>query len=153
LQGLRIEFGKREHAKRTDISGKRCSAMAVPRIPSRVKELVYRFRRDRKANVAVMFGIAVIPVLGMVGAATDYSLATQMKAKLSSSADSAAVAWISHFSAGWTQAMSMTTTGYVNLSVSSTVTKTGGTLNSSVQWSAQVLAPWQAILPPKQRMH
>ena len=80
-----------------------------------------------------MFGIAVIPVLGMVGAATDYSLATPMKAKLSSSADSAAVASISHFSAGWTQAMSMTTTGYVNLSVSSTVTKTGGTLNSSVQ--------------------
>jgi Flp pilus assembly protein TadG len=105
-----------------------------------------------------MLCIAVIPVLGMVGAATDYSLATQMKAKLSSSADSAAVASISHFSAGRTQAMSMTTngavlngeseandifngnaattTGYVNLSVSSTVTKTGGTLNSSAQWSA-----------------
>lgn len=45
--------------------------LAVPRIPGRAKELIFRFRRYRKANAAVMFGIAVIPVLGMVGAATD----------------------------------------------------------------------------------
>jgi Flp pilus assembly protein TadG len=87
--------------------------MTVRHIPGRVTALVSRLRRDREANVAVMFAIAAIPVLGMVGAATDYSLATRMKAKLSSGADSAAVASISQFSAGWTQAMSMTTNGPV----------------------------------------
>jgi Flp pilus assembly protein TadG len=142
--------------------------MTVRHIPGHVTALVSRLRRDREANVAVMFAIAAIPVLGMVGAATDYSLATRMKAKLSSGADSAAVASISQFSAGWTQAMSMTTngpvpngeseandifngnaattTGYLNLSVSSTVTKTGGTLNSSVQWSAQVPVVFMKVL-------
>src|SRR6516164_10823363 len=39
-----------------------------------------------------------------------------------------------------------TTTGYLNLSVSSTVTKTGGTLNSSVQWSAQVPVVFMKVL-------
>lgn len=91
-----------------------------------------------------------------------------MKSKLSAAADSAAVASVSQFSAGWTQAMSMTTngavpngvseannifngnaataTGYMNLSVSSTLTKSGGTLNSSVQWSAQVPVVFMQVL-------
>jgi Flp pilus assembly protein TadG len=56
--------------------------MTVRHIPGRITALVSRLRRDREANVAVMFAIAAIPVLGMVGAATDYSLATRMKAKL-----------------------------------------------------------------------
>src|SRR6516225_5013431 len=56
---------------------KGCSAMTVRHIPGRITALVSRLRRDREANVAVMFAIAAIPVLGMVGAATDYSLATR----------------------------------------------------------------------------
>jgi Flp pilus assembly protein TadG len=144
------------------------SAMAVLRFPGRVKELLSRFRHDRKANVAVIFGIAVLPVLGFVGAAIDYSLATRMKSKLQSAADSAAVASVSEFSAGFNQAMKMTTdgavsngvteanaifngnaatiTGYQNLSVTSTVTKTGATLNSTVQWSAQVPVTFMKVL-------
>jgi Flp pilus assembly protein TadG len=134
--------------------------MAAPRITGRVKALLSRFRHDRRANVAVIFCIASVPVIGMVGAAVDYSLATRMKSKLSSAADAAAVASVSEYSAAWRQAMSMTTngsvpngvteannifngnaattTGYQNLSVNSTVTKTGPTINSTVQWSAQV---------------
>jgi Flp pilus assembly protein TadG len=134
--------------------------MAMSRILNRVSASISRFQRDKRANIAVTFAIASVPVIGAVGVAVDYSLATRMKAKLQSAADTAAIASISQNSAGYLQASQMTTsgsvpngvteannifngnaatiTGYQNLSVTSTVTKTGSTLNSNVQWSAQV---------------
>lgn len=64
--------------------------------------LLNRFRRDRRGNIAVIFGIACIPLISAVGCAIDYSEATRMKAKLQSAADAAAVASISQNSrAGW----------------------------------------------------
>lgn len=48
-----------------------------------------RFLADRRGNVAIMFGIAVIPVLGCVGAAVDYSLANQRRAKITTALDAA----------------------------------------------------------------
>src|SRR5262245_33051800 len=51
--------------------------------------LLHRFRCDNKANVAVMFGIALVPILTAIGCATDYSLAVRMKAKMLSAADGA----------------------------------------------------------------
>jgi Flp pilus assembly protein TadG len=134
--------------------------MAMSRILNRVSASISRFQRDKRANIAITFAIASVPVIGAVGVAVDYSLATRMKAKLQSAADTAAIASISQNSAGYLQASQMTTsgsvpngvteannifngnaatiTGYQNLSVTSTVTKTGSTLNSNVQWSAQV---------------
>jgi Flp pilus assembly protein TadG len=32
-----------------------------------------RFGRDIRGNVAMMFGLALVPLVGMVGAAVDYS--------------------------------------------------------------------------------
>src|SRR5690349_17197166 len=87
--------------------------MAVPQILSRATALISRFRRDTKANVAIMFGIAILPILGAVGVATDYSMATRMKAKLQSAADAAAIASISQYSAGYNAAMLMTSDGAV----------------------------------------
>jgi Putative Flp pilus-assembly TadE/G-like len=37
--------------------------------------LFQRFRSDQRGNVAILFGLALIPVVGMVGAAVDYSRA------------------------------------------------------------------------------
>jgi len=34
-----------------------------------------RFLQDRRGNVAPIFAIAVIPIIGLVGAAVDYSRA------------------------------------------------------------------------------
>ena len=37
--------------------------------------LLTRFWKDRQGNVAPMLGIAIIPLIGFVGAAVDYSQA------------------------------------------------------------------------------
>src|ERR1700752_950997 len=128
--------------------------MAMPPSLKRVGASIVRFRRDTRANIAITFAIAAIPILGAVGLATDYSMAVRIRTKLQSAADTAAVAAVSEKSAGWTAAMAMstngtvgagvteadnvfrgvasTTDGYQNLQVSNvTVTKTGTNLSSN----------------------
>jgi Flp pilus assembly protein TadG len=122
--------------------------------------LLRRFRLDTRGNIAVMFIIALLPILTAVGCAIDYSLATKMRAKMQSAADAASVASISQKSAGFIQAAAMTsdgsvsagvtdatnlfngnlnaTTGYSNLTLSATVTKTGSVLASAVSFKATV---------------
>jgi Flp pilus assembly protein TadG len=136
--------------------------MSVPQFAGRVAALISRFRRDKKANIAVIFAIALLPIMSFIGAAVDYSLATRMRAKLQSAADGASVASISKNSIGYNAAALMSgdgpvtaavtdannifdgnlvninTVDYQNLSRTSTVTKTGGSLNSQVQFSADV---------------
>jgi Flp pilus assembly protein TadG len=135
--------------------------MAMPQSLKRVGASIGRFRRDNRANIAITFALATIPILGAVGAATDYSLATRVRSKLQSAADTAAVAAVSEKSAGWTAAMAMSTNGtvaagvteadnvfrgvagtiggYQNLQVTSlTVTKTGTNLDSNLQFTAEV---------------
>jgi Flp pilus assembly protein TadG len=131
---------------------------------------ISRFFCDKSGNVAVIFGIAAIPLISFVGAAVDYSMATRMKAKLQSAADAASVASISKNSIGFNAAASMTTDGavpaavadainifngnasnmstdFTNLSLNgTTVTKTGVTLNSVVQFSADVPVMFMKVL-------
>ncbi|HEY2249254.1 MAG TPA: pilus assembly protein TadG-related protein [Bradyrhizobium sp.] len=133
----------------------------------RITALIARFRSDTRANIAVIFAIATVPILTAVGCATDYSMAARMKSKMQSSADSAAVASVSANGAGWAAAMQMTSngsvaagvteannvfngnaatySGYQNLSANSTVTKTGSTLNSVVNFSADVPVTFMRI--------
>ena len=70
---------------------------------------ISRLFRDKSGNVAVIFGIAAIPLISLVGAAVDYSMANKMKAKLQSAADAASLASISKNSIGYNAAASMTT--------------------------------------------
>lgn len=53
---------------------------------------LYRFARDRKANVAVMFAIVMIPTVFLLGMALDYTHTQRMKVDLDSAIDAAAVA-------------------------------------------------------------
>jgi Flp pilus assembly protein TadG len=123
-------------------------------------DLIRRFGRDQRGNMALTFAIVSVPLLTAVGAASDYSLATRMRAKLQSAADAAAVASISQQSPGFLAAAAMTSdgtvaagvtdankvfngimatiTGYTNLSETATVTKTGVRLASNVTFTAQV---------------
>jgi Flp pilus assembly protein TadG len=133
--------------------------MSAPPFAKRVTALISRFRRDKKANIAVIFAIALIPILTALGCAVDYSLATRLKAKLQSAADGASVAAIAKNSLGYIQASTMTSDGTVsagqtdalnvfngNMSTTTgytfsppptaTVTKTGLKLTSVVQFSA-----------------
>jgi Flp pilus assembly protein TadG len=122
--------------------------------------LIGRFRRDQRGNIAVIFVMALLPILSAIGCAVDYSLATRMRSKLQSAADAASVASISQKSPGFAAASLMTsdgsvtaaatdannvfngnitgTTGYTNLSLNSTVTKTGPKLDSTVSFTADV---------------
>jgi Flp pilus assembly protein TadG len=134
--------------------------MPAPRFAQRASAMFSRFRRDKRANIAITFVFATMPLLLAIGCAVDYSLATRMRAKLQSAADSASVAAISQKSPGYTAAIAMTGNGSVtagvtdannvfngnmggiagfsNLSLTATVTKTGNVLNSVVTFSADV---------------
>jgi Flp pilus assembly protein TadG len=50
-----------------------------------------RFRRDTRANVAMITALCAIPLFGMLGFAVDYGTALSNKAKLDQAADSAAM--------------------------------------------------------------
>ena len=75
--------------------------------------LTRRFRSDSRGNIAITFALALLPVLSAIGCATDYSLASRMKAKMQSAADAAAVASISKNSAGYLAAATMTGNGSI----------------------------------------
>ena len=143
--------------------------MAMPPFLTRVGASIARFRRDSRANIAITFALTAIPILGSVGAATDYSMAARIRTKLQSAADTAAVASVSEKSAGWTAAMGMTgdgsvgagvteatnvfngvastMTGYQNLTITNlTVTKTGPNLSANLQFSAQVPVTFMKVL-------
>jgi Flp pilus assembly protein TadG len=51
--------------------------------------LLSSFASDRRGNIAVIFALALLPILSFVGAAIDYSMATRAKAKLTSALDTA----------------------------------------------------------------
>lgn len=51
-----------------------------------------RFWSDRKGNVAVLFAFAVVPIVGGVGAAVDYSMASSYRADMQQALDSTALA-------------------------------------------------------------
>jgi Flp pilus assembly protein TadG len=50
------------------------------------------FARDRRANVAIIFALALIPVIGFMGAAVDYSMANRQRTKIQSALDDALLA-------------------------------------------------------------
>jgi len=128
-----------------------------------MRALLHTFRdfgTDRRGNIAVIFSLALLPVLSAVGCAIDYSMAVAIKAKLQSAADAASVAAIAQKSPGYIAAAKMTgdgtipeavddanrvldgnmdkVTGLTNLQRSAAVTKTGIKLASKVDFSADV---------------
>jgi Flp pilus assembly protein TadG len=125
-----------------------------------VKSLVSRFGRDRGANIATTFAIVLVPLVCLIGIGIDYTHAAMVRGELQSAADSAGLAAISQDSAGYTAAMAMSgngsvaagatdaqnifnsnlkgRSGFQNLTVTATVTKTGSTLTSTIQYSATV---------------
>jgi Flp pilus assembly protein TadG len=47
--------------------------------------LLTRFWKNRQGNIAPLFGLAIIPLIGAVGAAVDYSRANATKAAFQAS--------------------------------------------------------------------
>ena len=64
--------------------------MLLSRLPS-VCAYISHFRDNAEANVAPIFAIAIIPVLGLTGAAVDYSRANSIKTAMQAAADTTAL--------------------------------------------------------------
>jgi Flp pilus assembly protein TadG len=56
-----------------------------------VRSLLQRFIGDRRGNIAAMFALSLVPMVGMVGAAIDYSHGNQVKAAMQAAADATAL--------------------------------------------------------------
>src|SRR3954471_24522180 len=56
--------------------------------------LLSRFWRAREGNVATMFAFAIVPVIGLTGAAVDYSRAASARTGLQSAIDATALAMV-----------------------------------------------------------
>jgi Flp pilus assembly protein TadG len=54
--------------------------------------LLSRFRRENRANVAVIFSLALVPLFAMIGGAVDYSRASKVQARLQAALDAASLA-------------------------------------------------------------
>ncbi|MGY3476549.1 pilus assembly protein TadG-related protein [Bradyrhizobium ottawaense] len=65
--------------------------MSRPPLVSRLGRLCARFATAEQGNIAVIFAIALVPVLSFVGAAIDYSRAAQARASMQSALDSTAL--------------------------------------------------------------
>ncbi len=58
---------------------------------SQVRSSVARFRRAERGNVAVLFAIAIVPILGFVGGAIDYSRVNNARTAMQTALDTAAL--------------------------------------------------------------
>ena len=65
----------------------------------RFRDLVRAFRRGRDGNLAVIFALAAIPVIGAIGAAVDLSKANDVKTQLQNALDAALLAGVTQASA------------------------------------------------------
>jgi len=70
---------------------------------------VRRFRRDEGGSMAMMMGLAAIPLIFSVGAGVDYGTANMVKSKLDAVADTAALSAVDHLAISGTAAAAQTT--------------------------------------------
>jgi Flp pilus assembly protein TadG len=59
-----------------------------------LRRFLRRFERDDRGNVAMIFGLALLPMMGLTGAAIDYSRASQLRTKMAVATDAAVLAAI-----------------------------------------------------------
>ncbi|WP_339034076.1 pilus assembly protein [Bradyrhizobium symbiodeficiens] len=111
----------------------------MSRLPlvSRLGRQFARFAAAEQANIAVIFAIALVPVLSFVGAAIDYSRAAQARASMQSALDSTALMLSRDLSAGTitTSQISSKAQTYFNALFTNTTTlpsvSVGATYNAS----------------------
>jgi Flp pilus assembly protein TadG len=135
--------------------------MARHSVLSRLLGKLRTLRAAEHGNVAVTFTLALIPIVGSVGVAVDYSRANNYRTQLMAAADAAAVGSVTKASPAYNAAANMTQDGsiasgqtdatnifnaqlqnkssyWTNLSVTATVNRANGAVNSVVQFTASV---------------
>jgi Flp pilus assembly protein TadG len=106
---------------------------------------ISRFRRDQRGNIAVIFVIALIPILTAIGCAIDYSRASRAMSSMQAALDSAALMVSKDLSQGVITTANIGTTaqGYFSalytdteaqaVTVTATYTVANGSLGSTIQ--------------------
>jgi Flp pilus assembly protein TadG len=90
-----------------------CLRTCIGARSSRLWNAMAGFRRNTRANVAIIFALTLIPTVGAVGSAVDYSNAFRLRTRLQSAADAAAVGSVAYASSGYKAALAMTSNGPV----------------------------------------
>ena len=122
-----------------------------------MRTLVRDFRADKRANTAIIFALASLPLITAIGCVTDYSMASMIKTKLQAAADAATLATVSNnspvvktakgmsgsgtVSGGATYAQNFFSTdasNFSNVTYSGTVTKTGMSVTATLTFSDPV---------------
>src|ERR1700730_2148968 len=118
------------------------------------------FLKDRRAAVAPMFALVLIPLMAAIGSAVDYSIAARVRTQLLGAADAAVIGAVGKSSVALAAAATMPSdgpvaggaanatkifnaeitgqTGYTLSSATATVTKTGSTVTCVINFTAQV---------------
>jgi Flp pilus assembly protein TadG len=140
-------------------------------MPSWFARQISRFRRDERGNLLITFALTIVPVVAGVGAAVDYSRVDQIRSRLQLAIDTASVGSVARNSAAFLAAGTMTAdgpipagvtdatnlfnantvdrTGYtldLSKSPSPVVTRTAGTVTSTLQFSATVPTTFMGVL-------
>jgi hypothetical protein len=71
------------------------------RIYSRIKQLCVSFSNRDDGSVLPMFALSLVPIVGMIGAAVDYSRANSLRSQLQATLDSALLAGARDGSTDW----------------------------------------------------
>ena len=113
------------------------------------------FRKDSGGNVALMFAIAAVPIVGMVGAAVDFSHANSVKAAMQTALDSTALLLSKNASGLTNDQLQTAAKNYFNamfnrpeaknIQISATYTTSGGAA-LSVSGSATVPTTFMGVL-------
>jgi Flp pilus assembly protein TadG len=86
-----------------------------------LRKLFVEFKRSSKGSVASIFALSLIPIVGLVGTAVDYSAANNARTNLQISLDAALLAGAKDGSANWTTAALNTFNANVNPKFASNV--------------------------------
>jgi len=124
---------------------------------ARLRIRAAEFRRDKRANVAMITALTAIPLVSAIGCAIDYSYASMIKTKLQAAADAATLATVSNNSPVVATAKAMSGSGTVSggstyaqqfftadtptfsgVTNSETVTKSGMVVTATVNFSYSV---------------
>ncbi|CCE11145.1 conserved hypothetical protein [Bradyrhizobium sp. STM 3843] len=82
---------------------------------SALSNLLARFSRDTRANIAVTFAIVCVPLISAVGCGVDYSRANQIRAKLQAAVDAASVGAVARTSPAFIAAGAMSADGTIDV--------------------------------------
>ena len=106
-----------------------------------LRRLMSRFRGDQRGNIAVIFTLALLPILSATGCVVDYSRATQLRSKLQAAVDAASVGSIAKQSPAFIAAGAMTVDGPIPVGVTDATTIFNGNMSGVTGYTLNSMTP------------